>query len=488
MTLKYIANLSFYVPELLSILTMAMLLLIDSTYKNSEKHKPFLYIAGVIGLVATLIALICNLGLAPQAIFTNSIVIDPFSTVIKILLTLGTLGAVYLALHSNDIYSDFKSEFMVLSIGVLVGGMLLASANNLLTLYLGVETLSILSYVMASFKKNDEKSSEAGLKYSLYGGLTAGLMLFGMSHIYGTLGTIDFFQIAARMQEVSTAQIAILIPSFLLFLVGIGYKIACVPFHMWSPDVYEGSPIPVTTFFSIVPKMAGMAIIIRVSMVMFSHPGIMQYSWVGTLNVIAVMTMVVGNVSAIGQKSVKRMLAYSSIAHAGMMLLGVVVLDQIGVGAILFYGITYLFMTLAAFYITSFVSDQYDNDHFERFNGLIKRHPFMSICMAIVMFSLAGVPPFSGFVAKFNILSAIVSKGYYTLAVLAVLNSVVSLYYYMKIVRLMILKGPESEENIEGFCFRNQLIIGLYLIPVVLLGIFWAGPMNLANSSNLLLQ
>ena len=197
--------------------------------------------------------------------------------------------------------------------------------------------------------------------------------------------------------------------------------------------------------------------------------------------------MIVGNVSAIGQKSVKRMLAYSSIAHAGFMLLGIVVVDQIGASAVLFYGVTYLFMTLAAFYITSFVSDQYGNDHFERFSGMISKYPLISILMTITMFSLAGVPPLSGFVAKFNILYAAIDHGYFTLALIGGLNSVVSLYYYLKIVRLMIFKPMESEEAIAGFGIQNTMVIIGLTVPVVFLGLFWGSLMTLTSGAKVLL-
>src|SRR5690606_26284708 len=175
--------------------------------------------------------------------------------------------------------------------------------------------------------------------------------------------------------------------------------------------------LPVTTFFAVVPKMAGIAVLVRVSMAFFGAEGVLQYSWIGLLQVIAALTMTVGNVSAINQRSVKRMLAYSSIGHAGFMMLGAIVLNEIGIRSILFYGVAYLFMTVVAFAITSFLQDKYGNDHFERFNGLIFRHPFMAVSMAIIMFSLAGIPPFSGFVAKFNILAAVINKGYMSLAV-----------------------------------------------------------------------
>ncbi|OUR92974.1 hypothetical protein A9Q84_20925 [Halobacteriovorax marinus] len=467
---------------------MVGLIFVEATYGDEEKgsSKGYLYATAYLGLLFTLVKLIGSLGDAPIAIYSNSLVIDPFSTMIKIIMVIGTAACIHLSRRSSDVYENLKGEFAIIAVGVLIGGMLLASANNMLTLYIGIETLSILSYVLASLKKNDDRSSEAGLKYALFGGISAGIMLFGMSHIFGVTGTIQFAGMLDKLKDLDTVQIAILMPSFLMFFAGIGYKIACVPFHMWAPDVYEGSPLPVTTFFSIVPKMAGMAVLLRVTMVFFSgDQNVLQMSWIATLSVVAALTMTVGNVSAIGQRSVKRMLAFSSISHAGMMMMGVLCISEIGTRAIVFYGITYLFMTLVAFYITSFVQDAYGNDHFERFNGLIHKHPLMAIFMLITMFSLSGLPPLSGFIAKFNIFSALIDKNYYVLAIIAGLNSVVALYYYLKIVKLMVFKDPESDEKIKGFGFTNQLVITALTVPVVMLGIFWDQVLVMANGAKI---
>jgi NADH-quinone oxidoreductase subunit N len=487
MIVNYFANLSYFVPELVIIGTMVSLLFLEATYKNEETGRKIAFSLAGIGLIITFFALLSNLSDESIAIFTNAVVIDKFSTFSKIIMVLGTLGAVYLSSQSKEIYDEFKGEFVIMSLGVLVGGMLLSSANNMLTLYLGVETLSILSYVLASLRKNDDRSSEAGLKYSLYGGIAAGLMLFGMSHIYGVMGTIQFEEIMPKLKALSSLELSILVPSFLLFFVGIGYKIACVPFHMWAPDVYEGSPIPVTTFFSIVPKVAGITALVRVTMVFFSQKGALQDSWISVLQVVSVLTMFVGNISAINQKSVKRMLAYSSIAHAGFMLLGVVVMDEVGARSILFYSAIYLFMTLSAFYMTSFIADKYGNDHFERFNGLYARYPIMAIMMCVAMFSLSGLPPFGGFVAKFNILKATIDKGYYTLATIGALNSVISLYYYLKVVRFMVFQPAESEDKIEGFSFKNQAIIVGITSPIIILGLFWGGLMLMSTNAKILI-
>lgn len=393
MYLNYLANVGRYIPELLLVVLMVGLIILEATYDEDDKNKTYVFIMGMIGLVATLVSLIINFSHKPELIFSNSMIIDPFGTIMKIVMVLGTAGAFYLSRISKDIYETLKTEFIIMAVGILIGGMILASANNMLMVYIGVETLSILSYVMASFKKNDERSSEAGLKYALYGGISAGIMLFGMSHIFGVLGTIQFTGMAANIAKLNTQQLVILLPSFVLFFVGLGYKIAAVPFHMWSPDVYEGSPTPVTTFFAIVPKMAGITALVRVTFIFFATQSPVKTAWIMLLMAVAALTMTVGNVTAIGQKSIKRMLAYSSISHAGVMLCGLVVVNEIGVRSIVFYGITYLFMTLVAFYITSIVQDKYGNDHFERFTGLAYRYPFMAVIMAVVMFSLTGLPP-----------------------------------------------------------------------------------------------
>lgn len=487
MKLNYLASLGHYVPELTACVLMIGLLLVEASFSNKEKGRSVFFLFSYVGIIAVLYSIGRVLGDNPVTIFTGSMVIDNFSSLAKLIMAAGTGAAIYLASVSSDIYEDLKSEFVIMVVGVMIGGMILASANNMLMLYIGIETLSILSYVLASFKKYNDRSSEAGLKYVLYGGISSGIMLFGMSHIYGVMGSINFSEIATGLQNVDNLQTAILAPSFIMFFVGLGYKIACVPFHMWSPDVYEGSPLPVTAFFSIVPKIAGIAVIVRVTQTFFAGTDILSISWIGLIQVVAALTMTVGNVSAIGQRSVKRMLAYSSIGHAGFMLLGVAVVDQVGTTAIMFYGITYLFMTMGAFFVASFVQDKYGNDHYDRFNGLITKHPLMAIMLTVVLFSLSGMPPLAGFVAKFNILYAVIGKKYYALALIAAINSVVAVYYYMTLVRRMTLNESESDEKIAGFNFLNQSIVMGVTLPIIAIGIFWSKIMHIAESAKLFL-
>jgi NADH-quinone oxidoreductase subunit N len=481
-------SLSVYLPEVATVVLMCSLLVYEAFRPGHEKAGNQLLIITLAGL-AGIAALLVNLLPGPGATaFYSAVVIDSFSTLTKLIMVVGTIGAVLIANSSRDIYDNLKTEFVILALGVLVGGMLLASSNNMLTLYLGIETLSILSYALSSFKREDSTSTEAGMKYALYGGLTAGVMLFGISHMYGILGTIQFTEMIPKLQAVDGTNQLFLMASFLMFFAGVGYKVSAFPFHMWSPDVYQGAPIPVTAFFAIVPKFAGIAVLVRISHLFFSTDSAMSVAWIGLLHVIAALTMTVGNVSAIGQDSVKRLLAFSSIGHVGMMIMGVVVLNDVGVRAILFYGMAYLFMTTVAFWITSVLNDTYRTDSQAVFRGLIQRHPVMAIAMTVVMFSLAGMPPFSGFVAKFNIISVVVERGYYGLAFIAALNSVIALYYYMKLIKEMVFSQPESREAVSGFTTRVQVLVVAFTVPVLLMGIFWEGLMRLSGGARLLAQ
>src|SRR5690606_11178947 len=408
------------------VVLMTTLLVAEAAVKDEHGKRTKIYTYALVVLGLTLIPLFQNLGKAPAHIFFNAVTIDTFSTLIKIIMVMGAMGSIILSFSSKDIYSNLKSEFAILAVGVLIGGMLLASANNFITLYVGIETLSILSYVMATLKRDESTSAEAGLKYILYGGLTAGIALFGMSHIYGALGTVQFTEIYDKVADLEGTKLWIVIVSSVFFFGGLAYKVSAFPFHMWSPDVYQGAPIPVTTFFSIVPKLAGLTALVRVSMVFFNNNEALTNSWVALLLVVAGMTMTVGNVTAIGQNSVKRMLAFSSIGHVGLMILGVAVLNEAGFRALIFYSIVYMFMTLCTFYITSHLNDMYGTDNYDVFRGLIYKHPVMALVMVGTLLSLAGIPPFSGFVAKFSIFNIVIEKKYYGIAVVAAVNAVIS--------------------------------------------------------------
>jgi NADH-quinone oxidoreductase subunit N len=471
---RLLANISYYIPELIAIVTMCGLLFLEATYDRNEKKRGYIFTSSLIGLSFCIAAIIGNIGLEPSFIFSQAVVIDQFSTWMKLLMSIALLGVILLHFQSKDVDQDQKSEFVILAFGVLIGGFLLSSATNFLTLYLGIEILSILSYVMASLNKEDSMSTEAGIKYVLYGGVSAGIMLFGISFLYGVFGSINFTDMITLLPNLTQQQLIICIVSLIFVLVGMGYKVSCFPFHMWAPDVYQGSPIPVTCFFALVPKIAGIAALARFTQILFiDNSHMVTVTWNSILVVIIIFTMIVGNLSALNQDSVKRMLAYSSIGHVGVILMGVMVMGEEGNRAILFYSFAYIFMTLVAFLAVSVINDTYKNDSHNCFKGLIKKKPLLAICFAVSLLSLAGLPPFSGFIAKFHMISVAISKKYYGLSIVAAITSVISLYYYLRLVKFMIIDETEDGVDILGFDLSKVVTFIGFTLPIIVFGLFW---------------
>ena len=473
----FFTNASYLVPELVIVFGLGALTFFETTYRRGQK-KPLLNFISYGFLILTLGFLAISLKDAKTFVFAGSMVVDTLSSVFKVFMVLSSLGVIFINQISNDIEDDIKPEFNILVFALLSGGMVLASANNLLMIYLGIETLSIISYAVATFKRKDSLSAEAGLKYVLYGGVTAGVMLFGLAHIYGITGSIQLEGISSFLssQEAGeTKNMVFLIVSILLFFVGIGYKIAVFPFHMWSPDVYQGSPLPSVAFFGLIPKFAGLAVLLRVSHALFAKEGPFQDFWLYLIQVVSILTMFVGNLSAIGQDSLKRFLAFSSIGHVGFMLLGVLLLNNQGTGAILFYALAYLVMTLILFIFLSSMSRFWGTDSKSTLKGLIKTHPLVAVILCITLFSLAGIPPLSGFVAKFQVIFGIVEKKFIVLAIIATVNSVISLYYYLEIIKNIIFGEPADSSQKKIFTLKEMIVLVFLLIPVFIQGLFWNG-------------
>ncbi len=377
-------------------------------------------------------------------------------------------------------------EFFVLLLVIALGLNMMAMSRNLLMIYLSLELVSIISFILAGYKINDRKSSEAAMKYVIFGGVASGIMLYGMSWLFGLTQSLNLSEISRRVVSLSAEQGRVpeaVFVAVVCMLAGFGYKISAAPFHMWTPDVYEGAPTPVTAFLSVGPKAAGFAILLR-----FFADGLHARGWmggtVGTLwpvlgGLLAMATMTVGNLSALGQNNVKRMLAYSSIAHAGYMLLGFCVFNEAGTAAILFYIATYCFMNLGAFLVVIAVAERSDGDEsIEAFKGLGTRSPILAICMAIFLFSLTGLPPFAGFIGKFYIFASLLRAGgrwNWILAVVGVLNSVVSLFYYARVLRAMYLTPAEKTAAIDVRWMFGATSLAL-AIPTLVLGVYW-GPL-----------
>jgi NADH-quinone oxidoreductase subunit N len=381
-----------------------------------------------------------------------------------------------------------QGEFFTLLVVVALGMNLMAQSRNLLMIYLSLEMVSVISFVLAGFTINDSRSSEAALKYVVYGGVASGVMVYGMSWIFGFTQSLYLGQCATRIAA-ATAENGkvpeVVFVGALLILSGFGYKISAAPFHMWTPDVYEGAPTPVTAFLSVGPKAAGFAILVRFfadalgavpNAGAASVPGDVA-PWPVLAGCLAMATMTVGNLSALGQNNVKRMLAYSSIAHAGYMLLGFSVFSETGIAAVVFYVFVYCFMNLGAFLIVMAVAERSGGDEsIDAFRGLGQRAPIVAGVMALFLFSLTGIPPFAGFVGKFYLFAALIKGGgswNWTVAIVGVVNSVVSLVYYSRVVRVMFLeKGDRSEPRSVRPLFGAASVV--LAVPTLVLGVYWA--------------
>ncbi len=360
---------------------------------------------------------------------------------------------------------------------------LMASSANLVMLYLAIETTSIPLYVLAGFLRSDDKSTEAGFKYLLFGALTSTVMLYGFSLLFGFTNTTDIYALASLPK-------GLFLGVFFLLIVGLGFKVSIVPFHFWAPDVYEGAPTPVTGFLSTVSKAAGFSVVLRLFMIAFPFEAL---DWSLILAILSAVTMTLGNLLALGQKNIKRMLAYSSIAHAGYAMIGVAsiyisdaALSPLGVTSVIFYLIAYVVTNLLAFGIVSTYTRVSGSDEIPAFNGLSRRHPWLAFAMLVGFLSLAGMPPFGGFIAKVLVFAAAVKVNLVWLAVIGILNSIVGLYYYLIVLKHVYLNRDEATENIPLPITRPYVIALVVLtLGVILIGTIFAPWFNLAGAGAL---
>jgi NADH-quinone oxidoreductase subunit N len=346
----------------------------------------------------------------------------------------------------------------------------MASAADMIILFLAVETASIPLYILAGFFKNETRSIEAGIKYMLFGAMSSAIMLYGFSLLYGFSGTTQIYHLAEQFHDkgVTTAP---LLAGFVLVLAGFGFKISAVPFHFWAPDVYEGSPTPVAGFLSTASKAAGFAVVMR--FVITAFPELMS-TWVVALGVIAVASMFVGNILAISQKNIKRLLAYSSIAQAGYILIGVAANSALGISGTVYYLMAYLVTNLAVFGIVHITSQTLGSDDLAAFRGLSRRSPALALAMLAAILSLGGIPPFAGFIGKFLVFTAAVEKGMLWLVFLGILNTIFGLYYYLNVLKVVYLYRSEGDEHALKIPWNWSLALSVCMLGVVLLGTFAA--------------
>jgi NADH-quinone oxidoreductase subunit N len=363
----------------------------------------------------------------------------------------------------------FRGEFFVLLLFATLGMMVMISANHLLVLYLGLELMMLSLYSMIALQRDSPIATEAAMKYFVLGALASGLLLYGMSMIYGATGTLQITELAQLISEGSVIGV-VLVFGLVFIVAGIGFELGVVPFHMWVPDVYEGAPSAVTLFVSSVPKIAGFALIVRLLGQALGAEHLMV-EWQQMLVVMAVLSIIIGNVTAIVQTNLKRMLAYSTISHMGFVLLGVLAGDENGYSAAMFYMIVYVLMNLGAFGILLLLSRSgFEAENLEDFKGLNQRSPWYAFIMLLVMFSMVGIPPTVGFYAKLAVLQALLTEGYLGVAVVAVLFSVVGAFYYLRIVKLMYFDAPHDNEPITPAA-DIKMLMGLNGAAVLFFGI-----------------
>jgi len=370
-----------------------------------------------------------------------------------------------------------RAEAYLLLLAATIGMCLMASSADLVMLYLAIETTSIPLYILAGFLTSDDKSTESGFKYLLFGALTSAVMLYGFSLIYGFTGTTSLYDLGTHFNNFGMLSVGI---TFLV-LAGLAFKVSLFPFHFWAPDVYEGAPTPVAGFLSTASKAAGFAVILRLLTAVFP---VISADWSMILAVLAILTMTVGNLIALAQKNIKRMLAYSSIAHAGYAMIGVVAFSQLGVASAVFYMIAYILTNLLAFGIVGIVGHATGSDDVSAYNGLGRRNSSLALAALVAFLSLAGMPPFGGFVAKFFVFAAAIQSGWIWLAVVGILNSIVGLYYYLNILKYIYLYRMENQdEEKHPVQLSRPMTIGLVVLVfgVLMIGTLFGPWFGFAN-------
>ena len=473
-------SLEFFIPEIILVITILACLITDLFLKKSKTDL----IGWILGIGLVIVGLsVYNLSsVPPTTLFLDMIVIDPFSSYMKIIIIISTLLIIVASWANNELSKYRKGEYFTL-IGIMVVGLfLMTSSIDIIMLYVSIEVVSIMSFVLAGYLKLNTRSNEAGLKYVIYGAFSSGVMLFGLSLVFGLTGSTNYFVIQEAISSIDSSANPALIMALLMIFAGFGYKISSVPFHFWTPDVYEGAPTTITAYLSVAPKAAGFAMIIRFFHQVFSDSialsgnamGYTDLPWPEIIVILAVVTMTLGNLVANQQESIKRMLAYSSIAHAGYMMLALPVLSIDAVESIMIYLFVYIFMNLGAFFIVIIVKNKTGGETFDEYDGLGWKMPIVGALMTLFMLSLTGLPPTAGFVGKLYIFKTLVGAGndFLWLVVAGGINSVISLYYYFHVVKVMFLSGKRSDK----LSYPPSLMLGLIIftaVPSLVLGLYW---------------
>ncbi|MGB3903954.1 MAG: NADH-quinone oxidoreductase subunit N [Anaerolineae bacterium] len=467
-------------PQLLLVIWALLVLGLDLLVKKAKDNLAYLALAGLAPTLGAAVYLL--LQRTDQSLLSGMVQVDAYSLYFTIIACLASGLVILASMEYMKARTRYRGEFYGLLLLATLAMTLMAASTNLIMIYLSIEFMSLTSYVLVGYFRDDPKSSEAGLKYFLFGAVTSSLMLYGMSLMYGATGTTDLAEIAtnlAAMYATMPPMRWLILPAILFMLAGFSFKMALVPFHQWSPDAYEGAPTPVATLLSVGPKAMGFSILLRV---LITAVPLFQFDWVAILMGISLVTMTLGNLSAMRQTNIKRMLAYSSIAQAGYILVGVLSLGPFGEASglailgVLLYLMAYLFTNAGAFIAVIAFSHVTNSDEIADYAGLVRRAPALAAMMVVFFMSLAGLPPTAGFVGKLLVFGAAVKAGYYYLAIVGVVNSVISVVYYFNVVRQMFFLPPPVEGRLSLprfpmvaviICVVLVLSIGLYPQPLI---------------------
>ncbi|MBA7645455.1 NAD(P)H-quinone oxidoreductase subunit 2 [subsurface metagenome] len=477
-------NLELFIPELSLAGFAIVVILLDLVIQR----KGWLVVVSIAGIIVSAGFTLIMWGGNATALFNNMLVVDNFALFFKLLF----LGIAALVILSSVDYvskfTRFRGEYYALVLLSTLGMMLMAATTELISIYIALELTSISLYALVGFLK-DQKSTEASLKYLLLGAVASAVLLYGMALVFGFTGKTQLGEIAQVLQAMPPQTLVAspaLILGIVLMITGFGFKIAAIPFHMWVPDVYEGAPTPITAYLSVASKAAGFAIILRVFYSAFGLPAWLSLNWALVFAVLSAIGMTLGNVTAIPQTNIKRMLGYSSIAQAGYLMVGLATVgfspaaDILGRSGILFFLASYALTNLGAFTAIIAISNKLNSDSIQDYSGMIKRAPLLTLGLSLCLISLIGMPPAAGFMAKFYIFSAAVQHGLLWLVIIAVLNSVISAYYYLRVVKVMWLGEPASEEKVPS-SGALRVALSLSCFGVLLLGIIPGYVMRLAE-------
>lgn len=465
-------NVIAVLPEILLTALAMVILLLDLIFRKG--NKDVLAYVSIMGLL--IILPVSLLTVEPSPVFGGMVISDSFSSFFDIIFILTAIFTILISMDYLKKVNKQRGEYYYIILFATLGMMVMVSSNDLINLYVGLELMALSFYILVAFRIDNNRSVEGALKYFVLSALSSGILLYGISFVYGSAGTTNLLEIS---RQVGKSAGPFLFIAIVLITVGFSFKVALFPFHIWVPDTYEGAPTPITALLSVGSKTAAFAVFLRVFIVAFPA---LQPDWSRLLWLLSACTMLFGSVVAISQRNIIRMLAYSSIAHAGIIIMGLLVYNAIGVAGVMYYLLVYTFMNMGAFAIvTMFIRDDKKGENISDYKGLASRHPLLSFLMAMFLLSLAGVPPTGGFVAKFFILASAINAHYYGLAVIGILATAISLFFYAKVIFYMYMREPEGiTESPHRTGFDYKVVLAITAAGTVAIGIYPAPFMDMA--------